>query len=64
MLNVPRDIVNRHLDRALVSGTTEAWDDLLRAAGDGRGAALLQANNVSSEAEAEIARVVPRYLLG
>lgn len=53
----------RHRHRALVPRTAEALDRLLVAAVDRRRARLLQANDVAAEAEAEVARVVARYLL-
>jgi len=52
------------LDGALVARTAETRDCFFSAPGDGWWAALLQANDVSSEAETEIARVSARNLLG
>ena len=64
MLDVLGHVVDAHLDRTLVPGAAEAGDDLLSAAGDGGRTALLEADDVSSEAETEVARVVPGNLLG
>ena len=64
MLDVLGHVVDTHLDWTLVSGTTEARDDLLCAARYGGWTALLQADDVSSETETEVTRVVPGNLLG
>lgn len=53
-----------HRHRALVARAAEAGDGLLVAAGDRWRARLLQADDVASEAEAEVAGIVTRYLLG
>ena len=57
-------VVDGHLDGALVARAAETSNDLLRTAGYGRWARLLQADDVPSEAEAEVARVVSGNLLG
>ena len=64
MLDVLCHVVYAHLDWTLVPGTAEARDDLLSAARYWGRTALLQADDVSSEAETEVARVVPGNLLG
>ena len=64
VLDVLGHVVDAHLDWTLVSGAAEAGDDLLSAAGYRWWTALLEADDVSSEAETEVARVVPRNLLG
>lgn len=61
---VPGDVVRHLTDGALVARATESGDALLQAAGDGRRARLLQADDVAAEAEAEVAVVVARNLLG
>lgn len=50
--------------RTLVPWTTETLYVLLEASKYGRRAALLEADDVTSETETEVARVVPGYLLG
>lgn len=52
-----------HGHRTLVAWTTEARDGLLVTARNWWRARLLQADDVASEAEAEIARIVAGYLL-
>ena len=54
-----RDVHYARLDRALVPRAAEALDGLLVAARDWRRAGLLQADDVTAEAEAEVARVLP-----
>jgi len=61
---VSSNIVDTHLDRTLVPGTAEPGDDLLRTPGDGGRTTLLEADYVSSETEAEVARIVSGDLLG
>ena len=63
MMYVPGYIVYRHLDWAFVAWAAEARDNLFLTARYRRRATLLQANYISSEAEAEITRVVSRNLL-
>lgn len=57
-------VLHCHVHRALVSRTAEAADGRLETLRYGRWAGLLQANDVPAEAEAEVARVRPRDLLG
>ena len=56
-------VVDGHFDRAFVAWTAESINNLLLTARDGGRAALLQADDVSSEAEAEVAGVVAGDLL-
>lgn len=58
-----RQIVRRHGNWTLVSRAAEAVDRFFVTARNGRRTALLQANDIASEAEAEVAGVVSRYLL-
>ena len=63
VLDVSGNVVDGHLDRALVPRAAEPGDDFLLAAGDWGRTALLQADDIPSEAEAEVARVVSGDLL-
>lgn len=57
------DVVDGHFDRAFIAWTAESINNLLLAAWNGRWTTLLQADDVSAEAEAEIARIIARDLL-
>ena len=61
---VPSHVVRHLTDGTFVSRTAEASDAFLRAARNGWRARLLKTDDVSPEAEAEIAMVVARDLLG
>lgn len=58
------DIFDCHVNRAFVSRAAEAADGRLVTLRDGRRTRLLQADDVATEAEAEIARVRPWDLFG
>lgn len=57
------DVVDGHFDRAFIAWTAESINNLLLAAGNRRWATLLQADDISTEAKAEVARIVARDLL-
>lgn len=61
---VPGDVVRHLTDGALVARAAESSDGLFQAAGNGRRAGLLEADDVAAEAEAEVAVVVAGDLLG
>lgn len=61
---VPGDVVCHLTDGALVARAAESSDGLFQAAGNGRRAGLLEADDVAAEAEAEVAVVVAGDLLG
>lgn len=63
MCDVFCDIVEGHLYWALVSWTAETRNDLFCAAWDWRWAALLQADDITAETEAEITRIISGNLL-
>lgn len=58
-----RDVLGGRTDGTLVARAAEATDALLDTAGDGRRARLLQADDVTAEAETEVAVVLARDLL-
>ena len=61
---MPGDVVRHLADGALVARAAESGNVLFQTARNGRRAGLLEADDVAPEAEAEIAVVVARDLLG